>query len=307
MNRFYELNKIAKFFIITAAAFVFGLFLFVIGLTTGGVDGFHKVAKDHSWVNDGTTEVHTIETSNEFNAVEATGMCDIVLVGEDYQDKAIRDYHLNEVENLGPGTVVLRYGDNFNEPEVTLDNGTLEISSVQKLDEPFVGIDFSDADDVWPIAIIFCNDKELKSVKVSSEYSDVEMMGVAFADADIELNSGDIDLANIKSKGLKISNDYGDVEVSGDLRGETEVTLESGDIEIDTEANTKEYTIKAGSDAGDIKVGKKELEFPFDGAGDDQEEGYQYIQEGGKDTLLVKTTYGDIEISTVKPPETVEL
>lgn len=307
MDRFYDMNRIAKFFVVCAAAFVLGLILFVIGLTTGGVDGLHKVAKDHSWVSDGTEEIHTIETNGEFNAVEITGQTDVVLVGTDYFDKTVKEYDLNEVENLGPGTVVLRYGDNYTEPEVTMDNGTLNINGVQNENEPFVGLDFSDGESTWPKAIIFCDDKELKSIKISSQYADVEAKGVAFKKADLELNDGDIDLENIKSKGLKINSDYGDVEISGDLRGETSITLDEGDIEIDTLAKLKEYTIKAGSDVGDIKVGKKELEFPFDEGGDYQEEGYQYIQEGGKDTLIVKTTNGDIEISTVKPPETVEL
>ena len=303
MNRFYELNKVAKFFIIAAAAFVLGLFLFVIGLTTGGVDGFHKVAKDHSWVNDASAVVHTIETDGGFNAVEATGMCDIVLVGEDYQDKAIRDYHLNEVENLGPGTVVLRYGDNYNEPEVTMDNGTLEISSIQDNTEQFTfGINLSD-DTVWPTAIIFCNDKELKSVKVSSEYADVEMMGVAFENADIELNDGDVEFENIKSKGLKIDTEYGDIEVSGDLTGKTELISKDGDIEVDTLKNYEEYTIKAGAVDGDIKVGETEMEISYDEDGDDQEGVYQYTQKGGKDSLTIKTSYGDIEIGNLKAPK----
>ncbi len=307
MNRFYDMNRIAKFFIVCAAAFVLGLILVVIGITTGGKDGFHKVAEDHGWVKDGSTKICTVETKGEFDSVEATGPIDVVLVGGDYFNEAVKEYNLIEEENLGPGTVVIRYGNAYDAPEVTLDSGTLEITGIQDDNEPFVGIDFSDGESAWPVAIVFCDDKELKAVKVSSEYADVEMMGIAFADADIELNDGDVDLANIRSKGLKISSDYGDVEVAGDLRGETEVTLESGDIEIDTLAKLKEYTIKAGSDDGDIKVGKKELEFPFDEGGDYQEEGYQYIQEGGKDTLIVKTTYGDIEISTMKAPETVEL
>ena len=301
------MNRIAKFFVICAAAFVLGLILFVIGITADGIDGYHKVAKDHNWVKDGSTKICTVETKGEFDSVEATGPIDVVLVGGDYFNEAVKEYNLIEEENLGPGTVVLRYGNAYDAPEVTLDSGTLEITGIQDDNEPFVGIDLSGGDSAWPVAIVFCDDKELKAVKVSSEYADVEMMGIAFADADIELNDGDVDLANIRSKGLKISSDYGDVEVAGDLRGETEVTLESGDIEIDTLAKLKEYTIKAGSDNGDIKVGKKELEFPFDGTGDEQEEGYQYIQEGGKDTLVVKTTYGDIEIGTVKAPETVEL
>ncbi len=199
-------------------------------------------------MKDGSTKICTVETKGEFDSVEATGPIDVVLVGGDYFNEAVKEYNLIEEENLGPGTVVVRYGNAYDAPEVTLDSGTLEITGIQDDNEPFVGIDFSDGESAWPVAIVFCDDKELKAVKVSSEYADVEMMGIAFADADIELNDGDVDLANIRSKGLKISSDYGDVEVAGDLRGETEVTLESGDIEIDTLAKLKEYTIKAGSD-----------------------------------------------------------
>jgi len=302
MNRFYDMNRIAKFFVICAAVFVIGMILFVIGIATGGIDGLHKVAQDHSWVNEGSTEICTVETKGEFDEVKITGPIDVVMVSEDYYDNAVKEYDLDDLENPGTGTVAFRYGNAYNEPEATIDNGTLEIKGIQDDDEHFVGIDLSDEGSAWPVAIVFCGDKELKSVNVSSEYADVEMKGIAFAVADIELNDGDVELENIKSKGLKISSDYGDVEVSGDLSGDTEITLEDGDIEVDTLADIKDYTIKAGADSGDIKVGKTEIDFPYDVDEGLQEEGYQYIQEGGKDTLIVKTTCGDIEISTVKPP-----
>ncbi len=297
MDRFYDLNKIAKFFVICAAAFVFGLVLFVIGLAAGGVDGFHKVSEEHDWINVDPSDVHMVDTKCEFNAVEVTGDMDVVLVGKDGYDSVIKEYNLTEIENLGSGTVVFRYGERLGEPEITVDSGVLKMNNLPGNAQAGVNLDFSERVSEWPVAIVFCNDKELESVKVDSDYADVEMIGVAFKKADIRLDSGDVDMANIKSKGLKINSSYCDVEISGDLQGKTEITVDSGDVEVDTLRDYGEYTIQVETSSGDVKIGKKKFDL----------EGHEYVQGGGENTLTIKLEYGDIEIGNMAPPDTVEL
>ena len=289
------MKKLMTFFISCAAVFLIGLIMFIVGVNTGGVDGLHAVAEDHDWVNEGPGALATVEVGDlDFDSIEATGVADVVIVGENSYDQVIRDYHLETAVDPKPGSVVMVHGSNMEAPASELDGKTLKLFGGSQQDFNGINLDFS-SDPVYPTMIVFCPDKQLDQIKISSQFSDVTLQDISFKQADIALNFGDIETKNIESKGMTIVSDEGDVELSGELRGKTSIALEMGDIEIDTKDTLKKYTIKAQSDVGDIIIGKKEI---VDDA--HAEEGYLYTQNGGDDTLILETKTGDIEVHQIE-------
>ncbi|MBR0126803.1 MAG: DUF4097 family beta strand repeat protein [Firmicutes bacterium] len=288
------MDRLAKFFIICAATFALGLVLFVVGLSTGGVDGFHKVANHNSWLSTGSQSVEVTSTKGEFNKITAEGSLDVVVVGESYYSEAVNDNDLMKEDiKPEPGMIVLRYGDEYVEPKVEFNGNELHINSKQKMK---VGVSLDLGDDkfnVWPTAIIFCDDNELKSITVDSDFGDIDIKGVDFAKADLEGDMADLEVKDIKSKGLKIHSEDADVEISGDLRGKTEIDLDDGDVEISTKADYKDYTIEASVLDGVVAIGDNEAEYvSYD------DEGYTYKQKGGEDSLLITLLDGEINIDS---------
>ena len=289
------MKKLMTFFISCAAVFLKGLVMFIVGVNTGGVDGLHAVAEDHDWVNDGPGALSTVEVDDlDFDTIEATGVADVVIVGENSYDKIISDYHLETVVEPKPGSVVMVSGSNMEAPASELDGKTLKLFGGNQQDFNGINLDFS-SESVYPTMIVFCPDKKLDQIKISSAFSDVELRDISFDNAKIELNFGDVEAENIVSQGIKINSDNGDVDLSGELKGTTDIKVEAGDIEIDTKDALKVYTMKIKTLAGDINIGEKEIE-----GYETDEEGYSYTKDGSKYTLLLETLSGDVDVNQIK-------
>ena len=277
-----NMSKTARFFLICAMIFTLGLVLTVGGCAAGGIAGIEKAVDGGKWTMDGEpVETKTIENDYEFSSIEATGEADFVIVGSKYYEDALDDHGISGVE-AKVGRVVVVYDKSKTAPEVKADGGRLIIDAGKGENE----IHFSEN---WfePTVIVFCDDKELGSVSVSSSACDLEMKGVSFKTADLGMNAGDVDLKDIISGGLKVEADAGDIGIAGVLRGVTDVSTDAGSIEIDVFNGTRAYTMDLHTDAGEIKVGEDEID------------GTSYTQKGGDDSITVRTDAGDIEIGSL--------
>ena len=282
------MKRLKVFFITCAAVALVGLVMLVAGASTGGVEGFDAVAADHDWISGSPGARASVEQNDlEFENIEAIGYMDVVIVGERYYNDMADEYELGTITEPNAGTVIALFGSNLEEPDFKVEGKTLKINAPE-IEQDKITLNFS-SEDVYPTVIVFCPDKELKSIKLNSSISDVEMKGISFKYADIANNTGDVDAENITSQGIKIISDTGDVELSGDLRGTTDVSIETGDVEIDTALPLDKYTMNLKTDTGEIGIGEGEIE-------DDDFEGYEYTQDGGEDELIIRTNTGDIEI-----------
>ena len=288
------MRKLRVFFITCAAVFVVGVAMSIGGAAAGGVQGFEKVAEDRDWVTTGPGAQATVELQDlDFDAIEATGVMDVVIVGESSYSEVVRDYNLEGAAEPKAGTAVCVFGSNVEPPDVKLDGKTLKLTGGAEQEFQGINLNFSSAS-VYPAVIVFCPDKEIDSIKVSSAFSDVTLKDISVKQADIQLNYGDVETENIVSQGIMIDNEFGDAALSGDLKGTTEIQLEEGDIELDTKTDPKAYSMKIKTEAGDITIGDKES-----GESKADEEGYSYTQTGGEDTLLLETINGDVKVRQI--------
>ena len=313
------MSKLMKFFITCAAVFVVGLVMLIAGIGTGGVEGLDKVAEDHDWVSGSPGDRASIEVNDlDFESIEATGYMDVILVGPGYYDDVVKDYELETITEAEAGTALAIFGSNLEGPTMEMDDKTLKLSSNTESADG-VNLNFS-SENSYPTVFVFCSDKEIKRFTLSSSSSDVSLLGVSVENADIQLNYGDVEANNIVSKSMKIkidsgdielsgelkgttdvSTDSGDIELSGDLKGTTKASTDSGDIDIDTKMEVKEYSMKVSAAAGDVTIEENEIEY------NDEKEGYRYTQEGGEDTLILKTEAGDVKVRTLGETDAVEL
>ena len=283
------MSRLVKFFITCGAVFVVGFAMCIAGAATGGVDGFKAVAEDHDWVSAGSGSRATVELNDqEFDSIESTGVMDVVIVSKDNYDKVIGEYDLTAIVEKDRCNAIAIFGSETKAPELTVYGNTLKIQGAAENEFDGINLDFT-SENAYPTVIVFCPDKQMEQIKINSAFSDVWIKGVSFKNADIELNYGDVDAEGIVSQGIDIRNDCGDVELAGDLKGQTKVKIESGDIDIDTKAETKDYSMAIKALSGDVTIGDKEIE-------EFAEEGYSYKQDGGEDSLDLEAAAGDIKV-----------
>ena len=294
------MSKLAKFFITCAAVFVVGLVMLIAGIATGGVEGLEKVSEDHHWVSTGTGARATVDISGQkFDSIETIGYVDVVVVGPKYYDTIVGEYDVEDIAEPKAGYVLAIFGNNLEAPEMAVKNNTLQITAPE-FEFDGINLDFS-SEAYYPTVLVFCPDKELAQVKVNSSACDVFLYGVTCKDVDVRINSGDIHADDIVTKGMIIESDAGDIEMMGDFKGTTKIQTSSGDVQLDTKAALKEYSMKVTAASGDIVIDDEEIE------GNNDEEGYRYTQDGGKDTLLIKVDSGDIKIRQYEDPDTISL
>lgn len=276
-----NMSNIGKFFVIWAIIFTLGLVLTVAGCVAGGPDGIEKAVDGRERpVNSDPVETDIIENDYEFSSIEATGEADFIFVGSKYYDEALDDEDLSGIEPKA-GKAVVIYDKSRTAPEVKTEDGRLVIDA-GKDDHVYLGNNFN-----GPTVIVFCDDKELESVKVSSGACDLDIKGVSFKAADLGMNAGDVELKDVVSGGLKIVADAGDIEIAGVLKGATDVRAEAGSVDIDVFNGIKSYTMDLRAEAGDINVGEEDID------------GTSYTQKGGKDTIKVRADAGDIDIGNL--------
>ena len=275
-----NMSKSGKFLLICAIVFTLGLVMTIGGCVAGGPDGIKEAARKNGLTIDGEpAEIEVSESDFEFSSIQATGEADFEFVGSKYYNEVLSDHELGNIEAKA-GKVIIISAKDRKAPAARTEGGTLVIDR-----EKEEGIDISLSERLYePTVIVFCEDKELESVSVSSDACDLEMKGVSFKTADIGMNAGDIDLKDVISGGIKIISDAGDVSISGVLRGMTDVGCDAGSVEINVFTGTKGYTMDLRADAGEIKVGEEETD------------GGEFRQDGGKDVIRVSTDAGDIEI-----------
>jgi hypothetical protein len=265
-----KMSNGAKFLLACAAVFVLGAILAIVGALTGGTEYFDNDTKKMP-----DTETSSYDLS--FNSIEATGCTDVILVGTRYYDEVLEDHEINGIEPQKGRVIVIRQVDK-DVPEVKAEGDTLKINGGS------TEFALGDFDLFEPTVIVFCGDDELKSIKVSSEASDIEVKGVKFAAADIGLNSGDAEFKDVVSGGIKVEDDAGDIMVSGMLNGTTDIHTEAGDVEVNVADGIRSYTIDIRADAGSIEVGEQEIE------------GTTFTQEGGDRVLKLISNAGEIEV-----------
>ena len=277
-----NMSKTAKFFLICAVIFTLGLVLTVGGCAAGGVAGIEKAVDGSEWsVNTDPVDVGTIEKDFEFSSIEATGEADFVIVGSKYYKDALEDGDVSGIEAKA-GKVVVIYDKSKDAPEVRTDGDRLVIEAGKKDNNIYFSENY-----FGPKVIVFCDDKELESISVSSSACDIDIKGVSFKTADLGMNAGDVDLKDIISGGLKVVSDAGDIEIAGVLKGSTDVKTDAGSIEIDVFNGITAYTMDLHTDAGELRVG------------DDEMDGGDYTQKGGDDSITVRTDAGDISIGNL--------
>lgn len=281
----------AKFFITCAVVFVIGFALASAGVALGGISDLTDSAKNPN--------LAVIENDYEFASIESTGEIDLRIVGSRYYDEVLKGSELTGIKSKA-GRVIVIYDKDQRVPEVSADGRKLSINGGSQ------GIHFNInpfKQNYSPTVIVLCKDEELDSVNVSSAAGDIDIKGVDFKTSDIGLNAGDIEIKEasfsninigsdsgdvkmdgITSGGIKVECDAGDIELSGKLEGITDVYSDAGDIDADISGSLKDYTIDLHTEAGDILLGKSEIN------------GGSYSQKGGKDKLKLETDAGDIEL-----------
>lgn len=265
-----KMSNGAKLLIACAVVFVLGAILTIVGAMAGGTEYFDNDTKKMP-----DTETSSYDFS--FSSIEATGCTDIILAGTRYYDEVLEDLEITDIEPQKGRVIVIRRAD-LDVPEVKADGGTLKINGGP------TEFALGDFDLFEPTVIVFCGDDELKSIKVSSEASDIEAKGVKFAAADIGVNAGDVEFKDVVSGGIKAEDNAGDITVSGMLNGTTDLYTEAGDVEVDVADGIRSYTIDIRADAGSIEVGEQEID------------GSTFTQEGGDRVLKLSSKAGDIEV-----------
>ena len=265
------MSKSIKFLIACGVIFVLGAAICVAGYAAGGADQLKSGS------------VNAVETSTgfddyEFDSIEITGYVDVEIAGSRYYSDALEDVDFSG-DDAKAGRVVVISDRNKEAPEVSVAGSTLKINGGS--DDS--GISLPPESLFVPTVIVFCDDKELKSITASSAYYDIEVKGVSFADADIQTNYGDVEIKDVVSGGITIDSDAGNTEVSGVLNGVTDIRSAAGDIEVKVFSGLADYTMELSTEAGEIEVGENDC-------------GNRYSQKGGDKTLKLSTEAGSIEV-----------
>lgn len=277
-----NMSKIAKFFLICAVVFTLGLVLTVGGCAAGGPAGIEKAVDGNEWsINTDPVETEVIEKDYEFSSIEATGEADFVIVGSKYYQDALGDADISGIDAKA-GKVVVIYDKSKDAPEVKTDGSRLVVDAGKADNRIYLSDEY-----FGPTVIVFCDDKELDSIKVSSSSCDLDIKGVSFKTADLGMNAGDVDLKDVTSGGLKVISDAGDIDIAGVLKGSTDVKTDAGSIEIDVFNGLTAYTMDLHADAGELRVGDEEID------------GGDYTQKGGDDSITARTDAGDINIGNL--------
>ena len=277
-----NMSRTAKFFLICAVIFTLGLVLTVGGCAAGGIAGIEKAVDGNEWsVNTDPVDVGTIEDDFEFSSIEATGDADFVIVGSKYYEDALDDADIEDIEAKA-GKVVVIYDKSKKAPEVRTDGDRLVIEAGKGDNNIYFSEEY-----FGPKVIVFCDDKELESISVSSSACDLDIKGVSFKKADLGMNAGDVDLKDIISGGLKVGSDAGEIDIAGVLKGSTEVKTDAGSINIDVFNGITSYTMDLHTDAGELSIGDEEVD------------GGDYSQKGGDDSITARTDAGDINIGNL--------
>ena len=288
-----QLSKLAKFFIICAAVFVIGIACTAAGAASGGVQGFEKLAERYDWINSPGERGVTAQNVGDFHSIEATGDVDLWIVGKSYYEKAgwLADQDLlkqTELDVIGSGQVCVIAGDQMEQPQISVEKGVLTIDA-GAIDLTGINLNVTEAE-FYPEVLVCVPDETLRTLTVSGQTGDVNVLGVSWKSAKIGVNTGDISMEGVDSKALALSVDTGDIEVQGKLTGTVEAGSETGDIEIATSLPKEKYALDLKTDVGDIKVlegGEKTFE---------SEEGKPMTQKGGPHRIKVSTDTGDVKL-----------
>lgn len=326
-------SKLKKFFLICAAVFVVGLGCAIGGAACGGLQDMNKLGDRYDWIHTSPGERGvTAQKVKDFHSIEATGDADLWIVGESFykRDSWLAEQEVleqTELDVLGKNKVCVICGDRIEQPEISVKNGVLKINSAP-VEMDGIILDLTD-DVAYPQILVCVPDETLKSLTVSGETGDVDLLGISWKNARVLLNYGDLEAKAVKSESLTAKVDSGDVEVRGNLKGTTDVTVESGDIELRGRLGgiTRAFTgsgdielkgilkgkIRTASDSGDIELktdlpkdryGLKvrtmegDIEMLEAGRANENYEDFRDIlEEGGPHKINAKTEFGDIELS----------
>lgn len=181
---------------------------------------------------------------------------------------------------------------NLNEGEFTTNQGDIEFTGIANL----IKIQTSQGDTK-------CTGK-IKQLDVSTSQGDIEIESQLLKRVKAVSQQGDIDLNIELAESLEVSTRQGDIE--GNVNA-AYISAESkhGDVELAI-SNTRKATLKTSM--GDIQLGAKELEdFEITAStslgsiecdlDDVVVKGHTYRKGEGKSQIILKTSFGDIEIT----------
>jgi len=148
------------------------------------------------------------------------------------------------------------------------------------------------------------SDLQARELDVEAELGAVSLSNVTADEADLELSLGNLELwdvtageleANLSlgdltgsgltvSRELKAENDMGSIDLAGDLRGTAELTDNMGGVSLFIQGAEGEYGYDLKTSLGSVRVN-----------GEDQ--GDKVSRPGGRDTLTVRNSMGDIDVT----------
>lgn len=284
-----NMSRIAKFFIICGAVFILGIGLVIAGFATGGLKDIDNISDKYDWLDCGPGNIQTEhKTALEFNSINVEGSADVIIADPSEWTEVknlIEDEGEASMTTAEAGDVVTCWGENYEKPDVKVEEGVLKINSKSAWEDGgHISMNFT-SDDGIPDIIIICPDSELTSIKVNNQDGDTDIYGVKFASGDITTANGDIDLASVTCRQLNITNSNGDVGLDGTFTGDTSVKADEGDVEFNTSASRADYSIDIQTENGDVTdSGNSEL-------------GPVYRMNGGQNMLKLRTVDGDIDLT----------
>lgn len=288
-------SKWKRFFLVCAAVCVAGIICTVIGVTSGGIDDFEKVAENIDWIQTGPGERGiTSYPVDKFDAVQISGDADVYLLGKEFYKNASRlveDDVLNvtETDVLGANKVIVIAGDKVPQPKIEVEGKTLQIIAMPA-DTDGVNLDFSHL--TWsPTILVCCPMQTLESLKLDTNFGDFQALGTAWKNADIKLACGYTNMEGVTSGGLSLEMTTSDADLQGEFLKRTFIDVQDGDLQLETALGKGEYGLDLTTDSGDITV----LEAGKEEETEDEIFG-EYKQNGGPHTITMKAESGDMTL-----------
>ncbi len=280
---------------VCALVLIIGLVFAGAGYALGGVKGLDKVSEKHDWIMGSPGERSAAsKDAGRFNAVEAEGDADIFLVTKECfeNENWLQSFDLlsgEEAAMAKEGSVVVIKGEKAAQPEITNEDGLLKIKAKPRKQHG-LSLNFSKVS--WnPVILVCCPQETLKSVSIKVDTGDVVLDGISYKKLTLNSDTGDIVMKNVTGSSQKIKCDTGDVSVTGDLTGTTDIQSDTGDVLFTTNTPIADVNMDLACDTGDIVISSagnvvKEIE----------DSPSSYTQQGGRDTLTIKTDTGDITV-----------
>ena len=303
------MKKTTKLFIVCAAVCAAGIIMAMIGFAMGGVEDIDKVAERYDWVSAGPGETHAQTWDvDKFESIEAEGNMEIIVIGAaagpeadgaqwdfddlninaDWDEETMIRQYLEEGKDINLSyTVLVSYGENAGQPEVSVEDDVLRIKT--DADQSGVDLNFT-GEDAEPKVVVFCGAEKLKNIDIDCEYSDIALTGIRCEKLYTKTENGDISFDNIVSEEMKLETEAGKIAIH-QCEGDITATTDYGDVEFASDQEQGQFEISATSESGYLFINGNEQEMSDEG-----DVGVQFSSDGGPGKLSIETDTGDIKL-----------